>query len=155
MRIATIVLTVILAGCQGLSPFDRWAAESVLSIMPLWDTYQRCTATTDVQVLLHSVEQLERATLEGSEPPDWMKQWGDHVMRQPLRTTVDPRMLSAACTMRTAFVLTEQARVAEAITLYRRVIAHYPDRELHYYVAQAKEALAMLPTAEPALLARR
>lgn len=136
-------------------PLDRWVAGPVPSVMPFWETYQRCMATTDADILVQSVEQLEKVQLEGSEPPDWIKIWGGHIVRQPLRTAVDPRALSAACIVRTASVLAERERLADAKALYLRVIARYPDRELAYYVEQAKGALATLPPSDPALLVRR
>jgi len=155
MRITTILLSVLLTGCQGLSPLDRWMAKPAPSVMPFWETYQRCMATTDADVLVQSVELLEKAHLEGSEPPDWIKIWGEHVVRQPLRTAVDPRALSAACTIRTASAMADRERPADARAFYERVIARYPDRELAYYVEQAKGILATLPPSDPALLARR
>jgi hypothetical protein len=155
MRVATILLSVLLAGCQGSSTLDRWIAQPVPSVMPFWETYQRCMATTDADVLVQSLEQLERAQLEGSEPPDWIKIWGDHVVRQPLRTAVDPRALSAACTIRTASVMADRERLVDAKALYQRVVARYPDRDLTYYVEQAKGGLAALPPFDSALLARR
>jgi hypothetical protein len=129
--------------------------QPVPSIMPFWDAYQRCMTTTDADVLVQSVVQLENAMLEGLEPPGWMKTWGGHVARQPLRVAVDPRALSAACTIRTASVMADRARLTEAAAFFQRVIARSPDHELAYYVGQAKEALSMLPPSEPALLARR
>jgi hypothetical protein len=158
MRRIPIIALFLLAGCQGLSPLDRWMAQPAPSIMPFWDTYQRCMTTTDADVLVQSVAQLENAMLEGLEPPDWMKTWGGHVARQPLRVAVDPRALSAACTIRTASVMNDQARHNEATVLYQRVLARYADREQAYYVERAKDAMAMRPPsepAEPALLARR
>lgn len=155
MRLIPIIVLFLLTACQDLSPLDRWMAQPVPSIMPFWDAYQRCMTTTDADVLVQSVAQLENTILEGLEPPDWMTTWGGHVARQPLRVAVDPRALSAACTIRTASVMADRARLAEAVTFFQRVIVRYAGRELAYYVEQAKEAMAMLPSAEPALLARR
>jgi hypothetical protein len=130
-------------------------APPVPSVMPFWNSYQRCMATTDPNLLVRSVEDLDRSVLEGSEPPDWLKSWGDHVIRQPLRTAVDPQALGAACTLRTARVLAEQDHAAEARSLYERLLIRYPQPQLTYYHDQAREALASLPQNDPAVVAFR
>lgn len=150
-----MLITLILTGCQGISTIEQWMAQPVPSIMPFWETYQRCMTTTDPHVLVHSVEQLERAMLEAPEPPDWMKTWGGHVVRQPLRTAVDPQALGAACTLRVATVMVKTQRLPEARTFYYRVLAHYPDPQLSYYTNQAKDALVSFRGDIPALIALR
>jgi hypothetical protein len=155
MRSITMLMTLVLTGCQGISTLDQWMAQPVPSVMPFWETYQRCMTTTDPHVLIQSVEQLERAMLEGPDPPDWMKTWGGHVVRQPIRTAVDPRALGAACTLRVATVMVDAQRLLEARTFYHRVLAHYPDPQLVYYTDQAKDALVTLPADVPALIALR
>lgn len=156
MRIVSILLSGVLAGCQGLPALDRWIAQPVPSVMPYWETYQRCMATTDTDVLVQSVEQLERAARpEGADPPAWIRLWGDHAVKQPLRTAVDPEALSAACTIRTASVMADREQLVHASALYQRVVARYPGRDLAYYVERAKDGLAALPPFDPAVLARR
>ena len=77
-------------------------AEAPLPIMPQWERYQHCLVATDHEELGLIIEQFERVVAEGAEPPFWMKAWGDHVTNQPLRTSVDPQALGAACTLRAA-----------------------------------------------------
>jgi hypothetical protein len=59
-------------GCQSLPLLDQGEDPSP-SIMPLWSRYQECLRTTEPAPLLQSVEQFERVTLTGPEPPAWMK----------------------------------------------------------------------------------
>ncbi len=154
MRWIICILSVALAGCPGLITRDRGENDSHF-IMPLWNRYQQCLATTEPAALLQIVDQIEQVTLRGPEPPSWLKSWGDHVMRQPLRTAVDPLALGAACTIQAAKVLAKQHRVPEARAFYRRVIDRYPQREWTYYHERAKQALTLLPNNEPAIMAHR
>lgn len=148
-------LTCLLGGCHGLSSLDRWNGQSPPTVMPLWESYQHCLNTTDLLTLHQMVVQLEQAALPVVEPPQWMKSWGDHVAKQPLRIAVDPQALAAACTLRVAAVMAESERTADARALYDRVLARYPNPELAYYADHAKDALAALLEAAPALLALR
>lgn len=109
--------------------------------MPLWEQYQQCLVATDPMELALIIEQFEHVVSKGAEPPSWMKAWGNHVKNQPLRTSVDPQALGAACTLRAAGVMAEAEHLTEARALYQRVLARYSKREWAYYVDQAKEAL--------------
>ena len=97
--------------------------------MPLWESYQHCLAATDPTELLLIIEQFERVVSEGAEPPVWMKAWGGQVANQPLRTSVDPQALGAACTLRTAAVMAETEHLTEAQALYQRVLTRYSSRD--------------------------
>lgn len=155
MRVAMWLLAIILSGCQGISILDRLDRDQPFSVWPLWEQYRQCLTDTDPADLLSTVERLERALLAGAEPPPWLTLLGEYVVRQPLRTAVDPYALSAACTLRTAGVMLEARRLTEACTLYQRVLARYEARELAYYREQAKEALARLEASGPAVVALR
>lgn len=74
---------------------------------------------------------------------------------QPLRTSVDPQALGAACTIRAAEVMAEAARITEARALYQHVLERYSKREWVYYADQAKEALVGLQDSTPAVVAFR
>jgi hypothetical protein len=121
--------------------------------MPLWESYQYCLAATDLTELLLILKQFERVVSEGAEPPSWMKAWGDHVANRPLRTSVDPQALGAACTLRTAAVMAETEHLTEAQALYQRVRTRYSSRDFAYYANQAREALAGLQDSAPAVAA--
>lgn len=82
-----------------------------------------------------------------------MKAWGDHVANQPLRTSVDPQALGAACTLRAAGVMAEAERMTEARVLHQRVLERYSKREWAYYVDQAREGLVGLQDSVPAVAA--
>jgi hypothetical protein len=128
MRWIVCLLTILLSGCQGVSLLERHTAEVPPSIMPLWAHYQQCLVTTDPTELVLIIDQLERVMLAGAEPPSWMRAWGEHVTNQPLRTSVDPQALGAACTLRAAAVMAEAEHLTEARALYQRVLARYRAR---------------------------
>jgi hypothetical protein len=117
--------------------------------MPLWERYQQCLVTTDPTEFVVIIDQFEHGMLAGTEPPAWMRAWGPHVAIQPIRTSIDPQALGAACTLRVAAVMTEAEHLTEARALYRRVLTRYTNRELAYYVDQATEALASLQDSTP------
>lgn len=155
MRWTVCLLSILLSGCQGMSLFERHPVSDQPSIMHLWERYQQCLATTDHAELALLIDQFERATFAGAEPPSWMKAWGGHVMNQPLRTAVDPHALGAACTLRAAAMMAEAERLLEARALYQRVRARYSHRDWVYYADQAEEALVSLPDSVPAVVALR
>lgn len=155
MRVAMCLLTMILSGCQGIPILDRVDGDPPFSVWPFWEQYRQCLTATDPADLLSTVERLERAMLAGTEPPAWIALLGEHVARQPLRTAVDPYALGAACTLRTAAVMIEAQRLTEARLLYQRVLIRYEGREFAYYREQAKDALAGLQEAAPAVVALR
>ena len=155
MHWSICLIAVFLAGCQAVSPFDRPTEPSLLPIMPLWERYQRCLAATESNELIAIIDHFDRVTVEGVEPPSWMRRWGQHVMNQPLRSSVDPQALGAACTLRAAALFAEGERLTEARALYQRVLARYSDPSLTYYVDQAKERLSSLPDSTVAVVALR
>ena len=129
MRWIVCLLIILLSGCHGVSLLERTTAEPPPPIMPLSESYQHCFAATDPTELLLINEQFERVVSEGAEPPSWMKAWGDHVANRPLRTSVDPQALGAACTLRAAGVMAEAERMTEARVLHQRVLERYSKRE--------------------------
>ena len=132
---------------------ERTTAEPSTPIIPLWESYQHCLAATDPTELFLIIEQFERVVSEGAEPPSCMRAWGDHVANQPLRTSVDPQALGAACTIRAAEVMVEPERMTEARALYQRVRTRYSSRDVTYYVDQAREGLVGLQDSVPAVAA--
>jgi hypothetical protein len=118
-----------------------------------WKLYQQCLGTDDPTEFVLIIDRFERVRHAGTEPPSWMKAWGPHVKTQPLRTSVDPQALGAACTLRAAAVMTAINHPEEARALYQRVLARYGHREWTYYVDQAKEALAGLSDSTLAVVA--
>lgn len=155
MQQGMIAFVLLITGCQGLPVLDRWETAPPASVMPVWDRYQQCLATSEPAELLQLVEQIERVMLTGPEPPAWMKSWSPHVTRQPLRAAVDPYALGAACTIRTASIMAAQNRLHEAQALYRRVVTRYQQQEWAYYREQANEGLASLSLIDVALITPR
>lgn len=144
MRWTICLLTILISGCQGVSLFERPTAEASSPIMLSWAHYQQCLVTTDPMEFSFIIAQLESVEPARTEPQSWMRAWGKHVANQPLRTTVDPQALGAACTLRAAAVMAGGEHRVQARALYQRVLTRYDNRELAYYVDQAKDALASL-----------
>ncbi|HKC92934.1 MAG TPA: hypothetical protein VKB81_02835 [Nitrospira sp.] len=154
MRWTVCLVTILLSGCQGLSVPDR-PAENAMPIMPLWERYKQCLVSTNPQELLLVIDQFDQATHEGTEPPSWMRAWGHHVINQPLRLSVDPQALGAACTLRAAALLVGADRLAEARALYQRILSRDSNPSLRYYIDQAKWRLSSLSDSLPAVVAVR
>ena len=155
MILVLCLLTLLLGSCHGVSTFET-SEEAASSVMPQWQRYQQCLTEGDATVLLRFIEDFERSeTLTGPEPPAWMKPLGAHVAPQPLRTSVDPYELGAACTMRAAALLAGSDRLAEAGLLYQRILARYPAPAFAYYRRRAQAALASLPQSDPPIVAVR
>jgi hypothetical protein len=113
-------------------------------MIPLWEQYQHCAATSDLDELIHIVHGFGATRIKGVSPPAWLKGLSLHVKPQPLRATVDPQAIGAACTLRAAAVAVKMNRVADARALYERVLSHYASPDIPHYTAQAREALARL-----------
>lgn len=153
MRLIVGLLMVLLSGCHGVSLFERSGENKPPSIMSLWERYQHCRTTTDPPELFRMIDLFEGVTLSGAEPPSWMKGWGDHVTRQPVRVAIDPHALGVACTLRAAEVMVAAARLTEARALYERVLTRYSSPAWAYYAGRAKEALLRLQDSSPATVA--
>ena len=153
MRWTVGLLMVLLSGCHGLSLFERPGENELPPIMSLWERYQHCRTTTDPLELFRMIDHFEGVKPSGAEPPSWMKGWGDHVTRQPVRIAIDPQALGVACTLRAAEVMIVAERVTEARALYERVLTRYSGPAWAYYADRAKEALVRLPDVSPATVA--
>ncbi len=155
MRGIVCVLTILLGGCYGVSPFERPTLDAGLPIMSLWERYQQCLVTTDSGEFVFIIDQFEQVRIARAEPPSWLGAWGRYVMSQPLRTAVDPQALGVACTLRAAAVMAEAERLTEARALYQRVLVRYSSSDWTYYVEQAKQALVSLSDPTHSLVAFR
>lgn len=145
----------LLSGCHGTSLFERPTVDDPPPIILLRGRYQRCLTPTDPAEFVLTIDRFERVMLMGSEPPSWMRSWGDHARNHPLRTAVDPAAIGAACTLSAAAAVVEAGRLIEAQALYTRVLARYSSRDWPYFVDQAKVALASLSGSAPAIIALR
>ena len=150
MRWIVGLLMVLLSGCQGVSLFERPGENEPPPNMSLWERYQHCRTTTDPLELFRMIEYFEGVKLSGAEPPSWMKGWGDHVTKQPVRISIDPQALGVACTLRAAEVMVAAERLTEARTLYERVLTRYSGPAWTYYAGLAKKALLRLSDSSPA-----
>src|SRR5262245_11949277 len=152
MRWTFCLISILLYGCQGVSVLERPAENALMPIMPLWDRYQQCLASTNPDKLVLVIDQFERVMHVDIEPPSWIKTWGHHVVSQPVRTAVDPQALGAACTLRVAGLQVAGERLTEARVLYQRMLTRYSSCDCVYYVEKARDALKSLRGAAPAIL---
>ncbi|WP_455377222.1 hypothetical protein [Petrachloros mirabilis] len=151
MRTLITVTCLLLTSCYSMPSLDRWLTPITPSVIPLWETYQRCMATNDAEEMTQALALLEQPTLNAAEPPRWVRWWGKHVRMQPIRTSVDPSALGAACGIRTATILAKGNRQFDARRLYRHIASHYAHPDWSYYRQQALEALGALPDHDNAL----
>lgn len=143
MRWLACLFTVLLCGCHDVTSFDRTVGGST-PIVPLWKDYQRCLVSRDPAELNQLIDRFERVLLVGTPPPSWMIGWWPYATSQPLRVSVDPQALGAACTIHTAIVMAESHRLWDAQILYERVILRYAGQDDGYFAEQAKHRLAEL-----------
>lgn len=153
MRGIITLLLMFLGGCQSLPGSDAWTrAQPPSSVWSLWERYQQCRTTTDLDQLRVAIDDLDQAMITGVTPPAWIVAFGVQGARHPLRTSVDPEALGAACTIRAAMVFQTTGRFDEARAFYHRVLTRYGALESAYYREQAITALQRL---DAQILARR
>ncbi len=144
---------LLLAGCQGFPLQESGGEKDPDQIMSLWARYQRCQTATDPDELFHMAQLFDSEMIRGEEPPSWLKVWGQHVKAQPIRASIDPRALGAACTLRVAATMARMDRPVRARLLYERVLVRYSSSDWAYYASQAKDALEVLSETQPVITA--
>jgi len=135
--------------------FDRLTDSALPPIVPLWKDYQRCVVSADPVELNLLIGRFERERIAGVPPPSWLAGWWPHAKGQPLRVSVDPQALGAACAIHAATVMTERHQPLDAQVLYERVIIRSTSQERDYFAEQAKTRLANLLEAAAPILALR
>jgi hypothetical protein len=112
---------LLLTGCQALiPPVDQVAREQAFDRS--WEFYRDCRRA-DLAAIL-------------AQAPRWERLAAAPVQR-PVRLSVDPRALAAACAVHTGNLALSQGERELAAELYSLVIDRYPDPDYAYYVAQA------------------
>jgi hypothetical protein len=153
MRPIVVILAVVLAGCQaGPATLDTHGVEHA-TVMSSWALYRACMTERNFNSVRALAVQFSSLALQKIEPPAWMASFGVHVSGQPLRVTVDPRALGAACSLRAARLAADAQRFSEADTCYREILDRYDERDYAYYVDQARQGLTDLQSRAAALLA--
>lgn len=147
-RRACLIL-ILLGGCQSLGSSDRRVPDPPDVILPLWTAYQQCLRASDAAVLHALINQLEQGEAVSVDPPEWTRGWGPVLRPNPVRTSVDPRELGVACTLRAAAVLAAQGRRDKAEALYRQVLRRYPDPMWRFYVDHVTPPTPVLAAAPP------
>jgi hypothetical protein len=110
-----------LAGCQTeFTLVDQAAREQAFDRS--WGFYQDCRSA-DLATILAQTPRWERMAAAPA--------------RLPVRLSVDPRALAAACAVRTGNLALEQGEKELAVELFSLVIERYPEADYAYYVAQA------------------
>lgn len=134
-----VACALLMAGCQVLAPAEKGVGTRSASVMSLWELYRHCQTSPDVETVLSAAKQLRQSADVSLNPSsDLLKSLDRFVMRQPVRTTVDPKAMAASCTLQAARTSVIAGREQEAEQLLYSVVAGYPETDYTFYVAQAK-----------------
>ena len=146
MKVTSIILIVVLAGCQVFSKPEHVSPPA--SVMSLWDLYRDCQKSGDVEVALLAAQRLRQSADTHVVPTADLPGGLDRLVRkQPVRTTVDPKAMAASCTLQAARASLDAGRHKEAEQLLHSLVRSYPEMEYAFYVEQAKLWMRDLPQA--------
>ena len=114
--------------------------------MSLWELYRDCRQSGNVETALSAARQLRQsADMQVVPASDLPGGLDGFVMKQPVRTTVDPKAMAASCTLQAAKVSLDAGRQQEAQQLLHAVMRNYPESEYAFYVQRAKDWMRDLP----------
>ncbi len=152
MRKLVIVcsLLFVLAGCQTGNPRTSSTTLDNASFMGLWQVYNQCQTSDDLDSMRGAVKQLTLAaqapvrdnpTLRSLIKP--IKRW---VSEPPTRLAVDLKAMAVACTLYTGQAALNIGRDDVATEMFSSVLLRNPQPEFAYYVEQAKVGLSKVGT---------
>jgi hypothetical protein len=143
-----LLMLVGLAGCSSIpqpSPMVGSLVEKDESFKRLWGLYTSCRSNRDPVGAwrdARGLEELARTTAAATSglglpaPLNWL------VSQPPVRLSVDPRAMAAACLLHAA-ELSQAVGWEHAAVMFGTLIRQYPETDYAYYVAQARSGLAM------------
>lgn len=140
-----IVGALFAAGCQ-IAP---WVPEPVVpptpSVMDLWDTYKHCRSAVDPTVKQVAARRLNLAAQQamsvGPSPIPLPAALTRHVTERQPRYSVDPKAMSASCSLFAGEAALHAGQYEVAAEMFRLVLAHHPQPHYSFYVEQAKRGL--------------
>ncbi len=139
---------VFLAGCQfgqiG-SIIGGSAGSSAPSVIELWGTYKHCRSAVEPQVTEADARWLtvgaQRAIELDPSPillPAFFKQ---HVVEPAPRFSVDPKAMSASCSLHAGHTALKAGQPALAGEMFQLVLRNHAQSHYRYYVDRAREGL--------------
>ncbi len=137
---------MLLLGCQSM-PLLGWSnpGSETTPVMTLWDTYEHCRATGDVDAKQNAASELATAARQANviQPspiplPEVLKR---HVRETAPRYSVDPQALSASCSLEAGNAALQDGQHVVAADMFRFVLVTYPQVEYEYYARQARRGL--------------
>lgn len=144
-------LTFAMQGCQLLTmqngdrgmPEDRFAE--------LWKSYAECRLSQDAAELrVQAVSLSEAALSHAAEAQATVSEgWGRYVTPLPVRLSVDPRAMAAACALHAGAVAWRAGRPTLASELYSLVVRRFQEPTYRYYVTEARAALVLVADSHP------
>lgn len=139
-------LALLLMGCQSM-PILGWTntGQEGTSVMTLWQTYEHCRATGDVEAKQQAAWELAAAAQQANavQPspiplPAVLKR---HVLETGPRYSVDPQALSASCSLEAGKAALRVGHDLAAADMFQFVLVNYPQAEYAYYARQARRGL--------------
>ncbi len=143
-------LLLVLAGCQTGNLRTSSTTLDNASFMGLWEVYNHCQSSNDLDSMRGDVKQLTLAaqtpvrdnpTLQSLIKP--IKRW---VSEPPTRLAVDLKAMAVACTLYTGQAALNIGRDDVATEMFSSVVLRTPQPEFAYYVQQAKIGLSQVGT---------
>ncbi len=143
-----------LIGCQSFQP--KSSGELALEnhdFLGLWDSYNSCLSSHDLQTIRENLLALHAAprpiSLDDSPipVPKFLKNLSTH---RSSRLAVDPRAMSASCSIHLAETAKQSNDWNTALLTLKDVLKDYPEARYAYYTTQAQMALEQFHTTRPA-----
>jgi hypothetical protein len=144
-RIAILFLfAALIAGCQS-TPRPSLRVMDNNTFMSLWNTYQHCITSENLDELRADVRELAGVTQFRNSDLDFLVPLPSvirrHVSAQPIRTAADPKAMAAACSLHVADVALERGKQDLATELLTNLVDSHSSGEYAYYVQEAKATL--------------
>jgi hypothetical protein len=151
------LLSILVIGCQGLQPKSTGElAMGDHDFLGIWDAYNHCVASSDIQHMQANLDELASApkpiSLDDSPIPvtAFLKKWST---ARGSRLAVDPRAMAASCSIHLAEVAQLSADWPTALRTFEEILKNYPEPQYAFYVSKANQAMEQMTTVRPVSLA--
>lgn len=141
-----LILLMALNGCDtGGQSVRPWLPENGRFI-DMWNTYTHCYRSEDLDAVHLDARQLNHAAGAISAAADpILSPFDDPAHKElPVRASVDPAAMAAACTLRAGQIAQGTGHPHLAQEMFLIVITNFPQPPYRYYVAQAQRGLELL-----------
>ena len=140
----TLMLGLVLAGCQSTQSIEKHSGIDNASFMTLWETFKQCQTGVDLDAMRTSSRLLNQVAHRLGQVPasdiPLPKAIRRLVAEPPSRLAVDPKAMAAACNLYTGKAALTAGRPDVAIEMFQTVLKH-PNGASSYYIEQAKGRL--------------